>query len=74
MAEALLKPAAYPDVVPGIELVQTQMSFVFIAGDYVFKVKKPVNLGYLDYTTLEKRRFYCQREVELNWRLCPDTY
>ncbi len=74
MAEALLKPAAYPDVVPGIELVQTQMSFVFIAGDYVFKVKKPVNLGYLDYTTLEKRRFYCQREVELNRRLCPDTY
>ena len=40
----------------------------------VYKVKKPVNLGYLDYTTLDKRRFYCQREVELNQRLCPDAY
>ncbi|MFH1383058.1 MAG: phosphotransferase, partial [Chloroflexota bacterium] len=38
------------------------------------KIKKPVDLGYLDYTTLEKRRFLCQREVELNRRLCPDTY
>jgi aminoglycoside phosphotransferase family enzyme len=54
--------------------MQTQMSFVFIAGDFVYKVKKPVNLGYLDYTTLEKRRFFCQREVELNRRLCPEAY
>ena len=53
---------------------QTQMSFVFIVGDYVYKVKKAVNLGYLDYTTLEKRQFYCQRELELNQRLCPDVY
>ena len=44
------------------------------AGDYVYKVKKPVDLGYLDYTTLEKRRFFCEREVELNRRLCPDAY
>ena len=50
------------------------MSFVFIADNYVYKVKKAVNLGYLDYTTLEKRRFYCQRELELNRRLCPDVY
>jgi aminoglycoside phosphotransferase family enzyme len=50
------------------------MSFVFLTGEYVYKVKKPVNLGYLDYTTLDKRRFYCQREVELNRRLCPDAY
>jgi len=55
-------------------MVQTQMSFVFLAGDLVYKVKKPVNLGYLDYTTLEKRRFYCRKEVELNRRLCPDAY
>jgi len=50
------------------------MSFVFIADDYVYKIKKSVNLGYLDYTTLEKRQFYCQRELELNQRLCPDVY
>jgi aminoglycoside phosphotransferase family enzyme len=50
------------------------MSFIFLTGEYVYKVKKPVNLGYLDYTTLEKRHFFCQQELELNRRLCPDAY
>lgn len=54
--------------------MQTQMSFVFLTGDYVYKVKKPVDLGFLDYTTLEKRRFFCHQEIELNRRLSPDTY
>ena len=53
---------------------QTQMSLLFFAGDFVYKVKKPVNLGYLDYTSLADRRRFCEREVELNRRLCPDTY
>ena len=74
MVQALLDSKAYPDASQRVEMVQTQMSFVFLTGDYVYKVKKPVNLGYLDYTTLAKRRFYCQREVELNQRLCPDVY
>ena len=74
LVRALLNPALYPDKPDHIQLMQTQMSFVFLAGEYVYKVKKPVNLGYLDYTTLEKRRFFCQREVDLNRRLCPDTY
>ena len=74
MVQALLDPKAYPDTTHRVELVQTQMSFVFLTDDYVYKVKKPVNLGYLDYTTLEKRQFYCQREVELNRRLCPEVY
>lgn len=74
LVKALLNPKAYPDTPKGVELVQTQMSFVFLTDDYVYKVKKPVNLGYLDYTTLDKRQFYCQKEVELNQRLCPDTY
>jgi len=74
LVAALLDPKAYPDKPQQIELVQTQMSFVFLADDYVYKVKKSVNLGYLDYTTLEKRQFYCHREVELNRRLCPGTY
>jgi aminoglycoside phosphotransferase family enzyme len=50
------------------------MSFIFLTGEYVYKIKKPVNLGYLDYTTLEKRRFFCYQELELNRRLCPDVY
>jgi aminoglycoside phosphotransferase family enzyme len=74
MVEALLDPGAYPDTTHGVELVQTQMSFVFLTDDYVYKVKKSVNLGYLDYTTLDKRQFYCRQEVELNRRLCPQAY
>jgi aminoglycoside phosphotransferase family enzyme len=50
------------------------MSFVFLTGEYVYKIKKPVNLGYLDYTTLEKRHFFCHQELKLNRRLCPDAY
>ena len=74
LIQALLDPETYPDSPPRVNLVQTQMSFVLVAGDLVYKVKKPVNLGYLDYTTLAKRRFFCQKEVELNRRLCPDAY
>jgi aminoglycoside phosphotransferase family enzyme len=74
LVEALLRPEIYPHHPHKVDLVQTQMSFLFLTGDYVYKVKKPVDLGYLDYTTLEKRRFFCRQEVELNKRLCPETY
>ena len=74
LVKALLKPEVYPHNPQKVELVQTQMSFVFLTGDYVYKVKKPVDLGYLDYTTLEKRRFFCHQELELNRRLCPEIY
>ena len=74
MVEALLNPQIYPDATDGVELVQTQISFAFLTDRYVYKVKKPVDFGFLDYTTLEKRLFYCQREVELNRRLSPDVY
>jgi aminoglycoside phosphotransferase family enzyme len=72
--KALLKSQAYPSKPQKIELVQTQMSFILLTGEYVYKIKKPVNLGYLDYTTLEKRYFFCHQELELNRRLCPDAY
>ncbi len=74
IVQALLDANIYPDRTERVELVQTQMSFVFLTGEYVYKLKKPVNLGYLDYTTLEKRLFFCRRELELNQRLCPETY
>jgi len=74
LVQALLKPETYPHSPQKVELVQTQMSFLFLTGDYVYKVKKPVDLGYLDYTTLDKRRFFCQQEIELNRRLCPEIY
>jgi aminoglycoside phosphotransferase family enzyme len=74
LIQALLNPQAYPEPPQRIKLRQTQMSYVFLADDYVYKVKKPVDFGFLDYTTLEKRRVYCHKEVELNRRLCPDAY
>jgi aminoglycoside phosphotransferase family enzyme len=74
LVEVLLKPETYAHHPAKVGLVQTQMSFIFLAGDYVYKVKKPVDLGYLDYTTLEKRLFFCRQEIELNRRLCPEAY
>ena len=71
---ALLEAWAYPHKPQKVELVQTQMSFIFLTGEYVYKIKKPVNLGYLDYTTLEKRHYFCRQELELNRRLCPSAY
>lgn len=70
----LTKVGAIPGETVPAKLIQTQMSWVLIAGEHVYKMKKPVNLGYVDYTTLEKRRYYCHREVELNRRLCPQNY
>lgn len=64
----------YPHHPAKVELVQTHISYVFIAGDYVYKVKKPVNFGFLDFTTLEKRKFYCEEELRLNKRLAPSIY
>lgn len=74
IVEALSKPQAYPHKTGPIKVIQTQMSCVFLTGDYAYKIKKPVNLGYLDYTTLEKRLLFCQKEVKLNRRLAPAIY
>jgi len=74
LVRALLNPRAYPEPPARVELVQTQISYVFLAGDLVYKVKKPVDMGFLDYSTLEKRFTLCHKEVELNRRLCPDAY
>ena len=74
MVDALLKPDAYP-VNPGkIDLIQTHISFVFLTKDFVYKMKKAVNFGFLDFSTLEKRRFFCEKELELNRRLCAEVY
>lgn len=69
-----MNPSTYPEQPAAVELQQTQMSFIFLTGVYAYKTKKPVNLGYLDYTTLEKREHFCRQELELNRRLCPPAY
>lgn len=72
--QELLKPEAYPHPTEQIELRQTHISFVLLTGPYAYKIKKPVNFGFLDYSTLEKRELFCNEEVRLNKRLCPDIY
>ena len=72
--ESMSQTDFYPNHPDKVELLQTHISYVFIAGDYVYKVKKPVNFGFLDFTTLEKRKFYCEEELRLNKRLAPSIY
>jgi aminoglycoside phosphotransferase family enzyme len=74
IVEAMLTPEAYLHETGKVELIQTHISFVFLTKDYVYKVKKAVNFGFLDFSTLEKRRVFCEKELELNRRLCPEIY
>jgi uncharacterized protein len=72
--KCLQDPSAYPVKTRKVELVQTHVSWLFLTDTHVFKLKKPVNFGFLDFSTLELRRFYCTEELRLNRRLCPDIY
>lgn len=74
VVEALTDPRTYPEPVEQVELIETHISWVFLAGEWVYKVKKPVDLGFLDFTTIERRRFFCEEEVRLNQRLTRDVY
>lgn len=71
---SLSSPAAYPFAVGAVEVRQTHISVVFLAGAVAYKVKKGVRLKFLDFSTLDRRRFYCLEEVRLNRRLAPDVY
>lgn len=70
----LLRPEAYPHEVAAVRLMQTHISWLLLTGPYVYKLKKPVDFGFLDYTTLERRRHFCFEEVRLNRRLSPEVY
>jgi aminoglycoside phosphotransferase family enzyme len=74
VVEALMKPEAYDEDPGEIELVQTHISYVFLTKSHAYKVKKAVDFGFVDFTTLEKRRFFCEKELELNKRLCEGLY
>lgn len=74
VVKALLRPDAYDEEVREVALLQTHISFVFLTESFAYKVKKAVDFGFLDFTTLEKRRFYCQKELDINRRLCEDMY
>ncbi|MGA8567349.1 MAG: AAA family ATPase, partial [Candidatus Binataceae bacterium] len=74
IVEAMMHPEMYPDHPRSVEVRQTHVSYAFIAGDYVYKIKKPVRLAFLDACTLARRHQLCLDEVRLNRRLAPDVY
>jgi uncharacterized protein len=75
LIQHMLSPEFYPHpVISPIQLIQTHISYVFLTGDYAYKVKKPVNFGFLDFTTLEQRKYFCEEELRLNQRGAPQLY
>lgn len=74
LLKAFQVPSFYPHAVDKIEFIETHISWVFLTGLYVYKIKKPVDMGFLDFSTLDKRQYYCEQEVYLNKRLAPKYY
>lgn len=74
LIRCLQDPGAYPHPVESVRMVQTHISCVFLTGTYAYKVKKPVEFGFLDYRSLPHRHLWCEQDVRLNRRLCPDLY
>jgi uncharacterized protein len=74
VCEAMAEPAFYPHPATRVECRETHISMVFLAGEWVYKLKKPVNFGFLDFHTLDARRHFCEREILLNQRLTHGVY
>lgn len=71
---ALRDPRRYPHAAKSVQVIETHISWLLLAGDYAYKIKKALDLGFLDYSTLDARRFCCDEEIRLNWRTAPDIY
>ena len=74
MIAALLDPGAYDHPVERVDCLETHISWILLTGTIAYKIKKPVNLGFVDFSTPERRRWFCQEELRLNRRLAPDLY
>ncbi len=74
LIKLMLNPDTYPVKPKKVNMLQTHISYLFIAGEHVYKVKKPVSFGFIDYSSLERRKFYCEQEIKLNSRLSPEIY
>ncbi|MEG3940144.1 AAA family ATPase [Microcoleus sp. S36b_A3] len=75
LIQQMLQPGFYPhSVTEPVQLIQTHASFVLLTGDYTYKIKKPVNFGFMDYSTLEKRQHFCTQELLMNRRTAPEIY
>lgn len=74
LIQALQNPEVFPHPAENLEMIETHISWVILAGPYAYKIKKAVNLGFLDFSTLALRKFYCEEELRLNGRLAPELY
>ena len=74
LVRGLSRPEAYPEHGAQVTHLETHISHVFLAGDHAYKIKKPLELGFLDFSTLAKRRYYCEEELRINRRLAPELY
>jgi len=71
---ALQNPAVFPHPVTEFKLIETHISWVLLTGEFAYKIKKPVDFGFLNFTTLEVRKHFCEQELRLNQRLAADLY
>ncbi len=74
MPEQLLRAAAYPHAVDTIKLIETHLSWVFLTGPYAYKVKKPVRFDFVDFSTLQRRKHFCEEELRCNQAFAPELY
>lgn len=74
LIKALQDPTLYDHPTEGFKVLETHISWVILTGSYAYKIKKPVDFGFLDFSSLEKRKFFCTEELRLNRRLAPDLY
>jgi aminoglycoside phosphotransferase family enzyme/predicted kinase len=74
MLDALRDPACYPHPVQHVDIIETHISWIILTGRYAYKLKKPLHLDFLDFSSLKARRHYCEEELRLNHRLAPDIY
>ena len=72
--DQILENNAFPDLALKAELIETHISWVILTNDFAFKIKKPIQYSFLSFSTLEKRKFYCEKELRLNKRLTDNVY
>ncbi len=72
--DTLLSQATWPHKIAKLELLETHISWVVLTGEFAYKIKKPINFGFVNYETLDKRKHFCDLEIELNRRFAPDLY
>ncbi len=74
LIQSLQNPVLFDHQIKYFKMIETHISWVLLTGDYAYKIKKPLDLGFLDFSSLEKRRHFCHEETRLNTRLAPDIY